>query len=263
MPQHLKRVLIIPFFVLLACPAWAGIREQSVVLPDDLGKAIVYSNSETSDKTAGVIVVHEWWGLNDFARYQARRLAEAGYVALAVDMYGHGRIADHPKDATAFMEAAMAEPEKMKARFDAARDILQKHALTDDERLFAVGYCFGGAVVLEQARRGVNLAGIASFHGSLGTSERAGAGAVKTRVLVATGGADPMAPPEQVGELAQEFTAAGADLQLLVFPGVKHSFTNPAATEKGRKHDMPLEYNKQADERSWAALVDMIEASAR
>lgn len=257
----IKSLILIPL-ILLAGPALAEIVETPVTLPDDLGSGVLYSNSETRGETAAVIVVHEWWGLNDFARYQARRLAEAGYVALAVDMYGNGKVAEHPKDAEAFMNAALSEPEKMAARFDAARALLRQHKQVDENRLFAVGYCFGGGVVLEQARRGVDMAGMASFHGSLGTRERAEPGAVKARLLVATGGADPMAPPEQVGKLAEEMTAAGADLQLLVFPEARHSFTNPAATEKGKKYGMPLEYNRDADRRSWQALMDMIEASA-
>lgn len=244
----------------LAVPATAAILEETVTLPDGLGSGVLYSNSETRGRTAAVIVVHEWWGLNDFARSQARRLAEEGYVALAVDMYGHGRVADHPRDATAFMEAALAEPEKMAARFDAARDVLRKHRQVDRDRLFAVGYCFGGAVVLEQARRGIDLAGVASFHGALGTQNPAAPGAIRGRVLVATGGADPMVPPEQVGQLAQEMTKAGVDLELLVFPEAKHSFTNPAATRNGRKFNMPLEYNEAADRRSWQALLDMLAA---
>lgn len=258
--HDLKRLFLIPL-LFLAGPALAEIIEKPVTLPDGLGTGILYTNSETGGKTAGVIVVHEWWGLNDFARYQARRLAEEGYVSFAVDMYGNGKTADHPDDATAFMEASLAEPEKMAARFDAAHEILRKHKQTNRERLFAVGYCFGGGVVLEQARRGVDLAGIASFHGSLGTEDQAQPGDIKARVLVAAGGADPMVPPEQVGQFANEMTAAGVRLELLVFPEAKHSFTNPAATQTGKKFDMPLEYNQEADERSWEALVAMIEES--
>ena len=249
---------------LLASPlALAGVKETPVTLPDGLGTAVLYSNDGEKGRDAGVIVIHEWWGLNDYARSRARQLAEEGYTAIAVDMYGHGKVADHPKDATAFMEAAFAEPEKMNARFNAAKEILRQHKRVDDKRLYAVGYCFGGAVVLNQARLGNDLYGVASFHGSLGTQSPAEPGKVKAKVLVATGGADPMVPAEQVGNFVTEMSNAGVDLQLLTFPGVKHSFTNPGADAVAKKFDMPLGYDKYADEKSWDALEEFLEESER
>ena len=173
-------------------------------------------------------------------------------------MYGHGKVADHPKDAQAFMQAAMAEPEKVGARFNAARAALAAESNVDPDRIYGVGYCFGGAVVLHQARMGADLAGVASFHGSLGTDNPAEKGAVKARILVATGGADPMVPPEQVGSFVTEMSAAGADLKLMSFPGVVHSFTNPGATEVGKTYDMPLAYDEHADQASWKALMEFI-----
>ncbi|MFT5032319.1 MAG: dienelactone hydrolase [Bacteroidia bacterium] len=149
-----------------------------------------------------MIVVHEWWGLNDYARSRAKQLADEGCAAIAVDMYGHGKIAEHPQDATAFMNAALAEPDKMNARFNAAKDELL--AQKGVERVFAIGYCFGGAVILNQARRGNDLTGVASFHGALAAQSPAQKGMIKARVLLATGGADPMVPLQQVGELVAE-----------------------------------------------------------
>lgn len=258
--MKLRSLLLIT--ALLANPvAWAGVKETRITLPDDLGSAVLYSNDKASGRDAGVIVVHEWWGLNDYARSRARQLAELGYTAIAVDMYGHGKVADHPKDATAFMEAAFAEPEKMAARFNAAKDILRQHKRVDDKRLYGVGYCFGGAVVLNQARLGNDLYGVASFHGSLGTQAPAEPGKVTAKVLVATGGADPMVPPEQVGNFVAEMSKAGVDLELLSFPGVKHSFTNPGADAVAKKFYMPLGYDKYADEQSWTALRAFLEES--
>jgi dienelactone hydrolase len=242
---------------MIAVPVLASVEARNVTLPDGLGSAVVYVATDPQPGP-GVIVVHEWWGLNDYARERARKLAEAGHTAIAVDMYGHGKVADHPKDAHGFMEAALADPEAMNARFAAARDALVAVANVDAARVYAIGYCFGGAVVLNQARMGVDLAGVASFHGALGTNSPARPGAVKARLLVATGGADPMVPPEQVGAFVTEMSEAGAELSLLSFPGVLHSFTNPAATEVGRNHDMPLAYDRHADEASWRALMDFI-----
>ena len=116
----------------------------------------------------------------------------------------------------------------------------------------------GGAVVLNQARMGADLAGVASFHGSLGTTDPAKEGSVKARLLVATGGADPMVPAQQVGQFVTEMSSAGASLELLSFPGVLHSFTNPGATAVGKQYEMPLAYDEAADKASWDALMQFI-----
>lgn len=252
---------LIPLLFALCClPAFAGsVKETPVTLPDNLGTAVLYTPRWAMSERPGVIVVHEWWGLNDYARSRARQLAKAGYPAIAVDMYGTGQVAAHPDNAMAFMQAAMAEPEKMNARFEAARTILEQHSRTDSNRIYAIGYCFGGAVVLNQARMGKDLAGVASFHGSLGTQTPVQSGVVKARVLVATGGADPMVPAEQVGAFMQEMTAAGVNVELLSFAGVKHSFTNPGSTAVGKQFDMPLAYDEAADTASWNALMEFMQ----
>ncbi|GAA4102080.1 dienelactone hydrolase family protein [Zhongshania borealis] len=245
-------------FLLFSSVVSAEIVESKLTLPGKLGSAVLYSDSDNTEAGPAVVVVHEWWGLNDYARGRARQLAEAGYTAIAVDMYGTGKSTDHPKDAMAFMKAALAEPDKMNARFDAALAILAKQPVVDKNKLYAIGYCFGGAVVLNQARRGLDLAGVASFHGTLGTEAKAQANTVKAKVLVATGGADPMVPPAQVGGFVEEMSAAGVDLQLLSFPGVVHGFTNPGATAVGVKNKMPLAYDANADRLSWEALMAML-----
>lgn len=254
----MKRLGLFILLLVMGHGVRADIIETEVTLPDNLGKGVMYLNDKQREPSAGVIVVHEWWGLNDYARNRARMLAKEGFVALAVDMYGTGKVATHPKDATAFMEAALAEPEKMNARFEAARKMLLKQQQVDPKRLFAIGYCFGGAVVLNQARMGADLAGVASFHGSLGTQTPAKAGEVKAKVLVATGQADPMVPADQVSQFVSEMTAAGVDLRLLSFPGVKHSFTNPGADAVAKRFELPLGYDAHADLASWDALMDFM-----
>lgn len=243
---------------LIAATAHAEVKEKTVALPNELGSGVVYQSDSNHQQGAAVVVVHEWWGLDDYAHSRAKMLAEAGYTAIAVDMYGTGDVADHPKDATAFMNAALAEPQKMNARFDAAMAILAEQPGVNKDKLYAIGYCFGGGVVLNQARRGVNLAGVASFHGALATETRAEPGAVKAEILVATGGADPMVPAEQVAALTGEMAKAGAKLTVLNFPEAKHSFTNPGSTAVGEKYDMPLAYNAAADKESWEALLRML-----
>jgi dienelactone hydrolase len=182
-----------------------------------------------------------------------------GYSAIAVDMYGTGKVAQHPDDAKAFMQAAFAESDKMNARFNAAKTLLSDLESVDAKKIYAIGYCFGGGVVLDQARQGNDLAGVASFHGMLGTDEPAQKDKVKARILVATGAADPYVPTEQVVAFVQEMTNAEAEFELLSFPGVLHSFTDVGATEKGKKFGMPAAYDENADQVSWAALLQMLQ----
>ncbi|HSH44153.1 MAG TPA: dienelactone hydrolase family protein, partial [Arenicellales bacterium] len=203
----------------------------------------------------GVLVVHEWWGHNEFARQQAEELARAGYTAFALDMYGEGKVADHPDDAQAFMQEATSDPEGMAAKFREAMAVLQGHETVDGDRIAAQGYCFGGAVVLNMARAGMDLDGVVSFHGSLGTQSPAEAGAVKAKIRVYTGGADPFVPLEQVTGFIEEMHAAEADVSVRILPGAMHSFMNPGADEVGQKFDMPLAYDEQGAASAWAGTL--------
>ena len=217
-------------------------------------KGFIAWDDSVKGKRPGVLVVHEWWGHNDYARARARQLAEMGYVAMSVDMYGDGRTADHPDNAMAFMQAATKDTELTAARFLAAEQVLKKQKVTDPSRLAAIGYCFGGAVVLNMARRGADLKGVASFHGALGAWSPAQPGAVKAKLLVLNGAADPMVPAEQVAKFEAEMAAAGADVRVINYAGATHGFTNPGATEKGQKFNMPLAYDAEADQASWSEL---------
>lgn len=254
----MKRLTLL-FCLLLSAGAAAEVLEREIELPGGVGNGVLYMSDDLDRATAGVIVVHEWWGLNDYARNRARLLATEGYVALALNLYEPGQVAAHPNDAKTFMEQALADPRQTDARFDAAEKLLRDQQYVDDARLFAVGYCFGGGVVLEQARRGRDLAGVASFHGPLGTNNPAEAGDIQARILVATGQADPMVPAEQVGALVSELTAAGARFELLSFPDAQHGFTNPKADQLGVRFEMPLAYHALADGVSWRALTDFID----
>jgi dienelactone hydrolase len=199
----------------------------------------------------GVLVVHEWWGHNEYARNRARMLAEMGYVALALDMYGGGKKADHPEDAGKFAAAVMQNMDQAKGRFLAALEILKKNENTDPNRLAAIGYCFGGGIVLNMARLGVDVKGVASFHGSLGTSNPAQPGMVKAAMLVCNGADDPFTTAEQIEQFKKEMADAKVDLTFKSYPGAKHSFTNPEADVFGKQFSMPLAYNEAADKASW------------
>jgi len=202
----------------------------------------------------GVLVVHEWWGHNEYVRARARMLAELGYTALAVDMYGDGKTADHPKDAMQFAQEATKDVDAALARLEAGRALLAAHAEADGERVAAVGYCFGGAIVLNAARSGAELAGVVSFHGNLTARTPAEPGTVKAPILVLNGADDPMVPPEQVKAFEDEMTAAGATFEVVNYEGATHAFTNPEATARGEQFDLPLAYDAQADQASWDAM---------
>lgn len=257
MHQKIIRLGIGVAALLLAGAAQAALQSETVEYEVD-GEPytgyLAYDDAVEGERP-GVLVVHEWWGHNEFARQQAEMLAGAGYTALALDMYGAGKVADHPEDAEAFMNEATSDPQAMEARFREAMALLQAHETVDDTRIAAQGYCFGGAVVLNMARLGLDLAGVVSFHGSLGTQAPAEPGAVKARIRAYTGGADPFVPAEQVTAFVAEMQAAEADVSLRSFPGVRHSFMNPGADEVGEQFDMPLAYDEEAATRAWQGTM--------
>jgi dienelactone hydrolase len=205
-------------------------------------------------KRPGVLVVHEWWGHNEYARMRARMLAELGYTALAVDMYGDGKQAAHPDDAGKFSGEVKKNMPMAKARFDAALNLLKKQATVDSKRIAAIGYCFGGGIVLEMARAGEPLKGVVSFHGSLSTDQPAKRGKVKAKLLVLAGGDDPFVPPAQVDGFKKEMDAAKVNYKFVSYPGAKHAFTNPEATKLGEQFKLPIAYNAEADKQSWAEM---------
>jgi dienelactone hydrolase len=167
-------------------------------------------------------------------------------------MYGKGKLAAHPDDAMKFMTEATKDPAAVGARFNAALAELKKDPHVDPTRVGAIGYCFGGTVVMSQARLGADLAVVASFHGGLGGLPPVKPGAVKARVFVYTGAADPMIPSDQVEAFRKEMAAAGAKVEIVSYPGAKHGFTNPAAGTFGMD---ALAYDAAADKASWAAMI--------
>ena len=216
-------------------------------------------DSSQAGPRPGVLVVHEWWGHGDYVRKRARMLARLGYTALALDMYGDGRYAKHPEDAMKFMNEAISNMDVAEARFRAVYDLLKAHGTTSPNDIAAVGYCFGGAVVLHMARFGVDLSGVVSFHGNLATQAPAEKGAVKSKVLVLHGADDSLVPPEQVKGFKAEMEAAEVDYRFIEYPGAKHAFTNEGATANGEAFGMPLAYDESADKQSWDAMTKFLE----
>src|SRR5229473_578822 len=216
-------------------PATVETREVDYRQGETVLQGLVAWDDAIPGKRPGVLVVHEWWGLNEHARAQARRLAEAGYVGFALDLYGKGKVATHPQEAQAFVAEATKDPAVLAARFNAALEQLKQDPHVDPKRIAVIGYCFGGAVALDMARAGTDLAAVVTFHGALATKTPAQAGKIKARILVLTGAADPFVPPDQVAAFEREMKAAGVQFQVVTYPGAKHGFTNPEAASRGSR----------------------------
>lgn len=217
-------------------------------------KGYIAWDASKQGKRPGVLVVHEWWGHNPYARHRADMLAELGYVALAVDMYGDGKVADHPKDAGMFAGEVMKRGPGATARFMKAMEILKANPNVDGNNIAAIGYCFGGSTVLNMARQGLDLKGVASFHGGLGTGTPAKKGEVKTKVLVCNGGADKFIPQTDIDAFKKEMEDAGVTYTFKSYEGAIHGFTNPAADSLGKKFEMAIAYNAPADTASWTDM---------
>jgi dienelactone hydrolase len=209
-----------------------------------------------SGRRAGVLVFPEAFGLGEHAISRAKRLAEQGYVALACDLHGDGRIVDDLQEAVGLLQPLLAEPARTRARASAALQALTARSEVDASRVASIGYCFGGTMSLELARSGANLKAVVGFHSGLGTNApQTDAKAIKARVLVCIGADDPMIPPEQRATFETEMRNAGVDWQIHLYGNTVHSFTNPEAA----KRNMPdaIRYSADADERSWAALQEL------
>ena len=201
----------------------------------------------------GVLVVHEWWGLNDFAKAKAKELAGLGYVALAADMYGNARTTTNRDEAAQLAGALRGNPELLRARARAALKALAAQPRVDPKRLAAIGFCFGGTTVLELAYSGADLAGVASFHGGLPKARPDDLKRIKAAVLVLHGADDPHVSPADIAAFEQAMRQAGADWQMVFFGGAVHSFTNPAA---GNNKAAGAAYAARAARRSWRCLQE-------
>ncbi len=215
---------------------------------------LVYEDSYPTPRP-GVLVVHEWWGLNDYAKKRAEALAREGYIALAVDMYGGGKTTTHPQEAGEWATAVRQNKQMGKARFLAGYELLRNQPLTRKDQIAAIGYCFGGHVVLSMAQEGVDLKGVVSFHSAL-PAEKAEPGSFKAKVLILHGADDLLTTKEQIMAYQDSLRAGGADWQFMVYGGARHSFTNPDADKAG----IPaLAYNKIADRRSWKLMLSFLD----
>lgn len=209
---------------------------------------------EGQNYLAGVLIGPEWWGRNDYIDSRARELAEQGYAAFAMDMYGDKTIADDVDSASKNMNATFAEPDIIVDRASAALAVFAAVPEVNAHKIAAIGFCYGGKVVLDLARSGADLKAVATFHANLGAQQPATAGHFQPEVLVAHGQDDSMVSLDDVEAFKQEMNAAHAKYHVEVYPNAKHGFTNPSADEKAEKFGVDLGYNPLAESESFDAL---------
>ncbi|MGF1644518.1 MAG: dienelactone hydrolase family protein [Thiotrichales bacterium] len=211
----------------------------------------LYYDDAQQGARPGIMVVHEWWGLNDYVRKRAEMLAELGYVAFAADMYGTGKATEHAAEAKGWMQQITANQAEWQARAMSGLEQLKKNPLVDPAKTAAIGYCFGGSTVMQMVYAGADLKGVASFHGSLPPPSEEQGKNIRSRIFIAHGAADAMVPPERVQQFQTALDQAGADWQFVSYGGAKHGFTNPGADKLGMD---ALAYDESADKRSWAQM---------
>ncbi len=229
-----------------------SIKEETVTYEcDSLSmKGFVAYDESTKAKRPLVMVIHEWWGLNDYTRIRVRQLASLGYIAFAVDMFGDGKTADNPTDATSLSSPFYNNPALAKSRFDAALAKAKSYPEADTSKIALIGYCFGGGMALNIARLGEDLKGVVSFHGTL-LGVPTDKNLLKADLLICQGGADKFVSPEQVSQFKHEMDSAGINYTFKSYPDAMHAFSNPNATENGKKFNLPIAYNAAADTASW------------
>lgn len=206
----------------------------------------------------GILVIHEWWGHNEYTRERARMLAEQGYTALAVDMYGQGKQAKHPDEAGAFAGMVMQNMPLAEARFDAALEELKSHPTVNPKHLAAVGYCFGGSVALTMANAGKDLDAVAAFHSGIQLPVMP-SDSLDARILVANGADDPMISEEAEAAFKAALDSVGADYEYISYEGATHAYTSKKADSLGKEFGLPLAYNEEADRKSWNKLLSFLE----
>lgn len=229
-----------------------NIKEESVSYSLDtttMNGFVAYDGSKEGKRPV-VLVVPEWWGLTDYPKMRARKLAELGYLAMAVDMYGNGKTAENPSDAISMSTPFYKDPQMGYQRLMAAAQKAKSLPQADTTQIVAIGYCFGGGMVLNAAKLGAPFKGVVSFHGSL-AGVPAKKELLKSSILVCHGDADSFVSKTDVDAFKKSMDSIHADFTFKSYPNATHAFTNPGATELGKKFKMPIEYNAAADSASW------------
>jgi dienelactone hydrolase len=219
---------------------------------------VVAYDSNTAAKLPVVLVIHEWWGLNGYVKGRVRQLAGLGYLAMAVDMYGDGKMGNNPDEAGKLAMPFYTNTALAKSRFEAALAKIKTYSQADTAKIAAIGYCFGGAMVLNMARIGEGLNGVVSFHGNL-AGLPADKNLLKAKVLVCHGADDQFVSAGEVAKFKKQMDSIGADYSFKQYAGATHAFTNPDATAMGQQFKIPIAYNAAADSASWNDMKDFFE----
>jgi dienelactone hydrolase len=221
-------------------------------------KGYIAYDENVQGKRPAVIVVHEWWGLNDYPKMRARKLAELGYIAFAVDLFGNGKVAANPKEAQELTMPFYKDPALAKGLLDAALNKIKTYSQTDSSKIAAIGYCFGGAIVLNYAKLGGDLKGVVSFHGGL-AGVPANKDLLKAKILVCHGGADKFVSQTDLDNFKHQLDSIQANYSIHIYANATHAFTNPASTETGKKFNLPIAYNAEADSASWLEMKNFFD----
>jgi dienelactone hydrolase len=234
-----------------------ALKEENITYTGDgvTMNGFVVFDSNNTEKRPAILIIPEWWGLTDYAKSRAKQLAELGYIAMAVDMYGNGKTADSPDSAGKLAGPFYGNISMAKSRFDAALTKLKTYSQADPTKIAAIGYCFGGAMALSMAKLGDSLAGVVSFHGNLNVVP-AKKELLKSKILVCHGADDTFVPKEEVDAFKKQMDSIGASYTFKSYPGAVHAFTNPNATEKGKKFNINIAYNAAADSASWKDMKE-------
>jgi dienelactone hydrolase len=232
------------------CGATAAVKTKEITYThDDVTlKGFLAWDDDVKGKRPGVLVVHEWWGLNDYAKKRAEMLAGLGYVAFAPDMYGDGKVTQHPAEAGKLAGAVRENIKTWQGRALAGLKVLQGDEHVDGKRIAAIGYCFGGSTALQLAYTGADLAAVVTFHGALPVPDEDQAKAIKAHILICHGALDSFIPEATIQKVRAAFEQAKVDYQMIYYAGATHSFTVPGADKHGIKG---ISYNANADRRSW------------
>lgn len=261
MKNYFKSVITLLFMAFIltvdAQPTPSSIKGEEVTYTDGgvTLKGYIAYNEKQQGKRPAIIVVPEWWGNNDYTRMRARMLAESGYIAIAADMYGDGKIAANPTDALAYATSFYKDPQLGKSRIEAAVKKITAYPQANADKIAAIGYCFGGSMVLNAAKLGLDLKGVVSFHGGLATVPPT-QGTTIANILVCHGGADKFISAEEIKSFKDNLDALKVSYTFKEYAGATHAFSNPAATATGKKFNMPIEYNEAADKQSWNDMKD-------
>ncbi len=256
--MHKTKEITFSILMLLSIVITATAQKKSSIKTESLSYNIgdekflsyVAYNDKSAEKRPVVLVVHEWWGMNDYVKRRTRQLAELGYLAVAVDLYGEGKIANNVEEAVGFSTPFYKDPILAKSHFDAVLEKIKLNRVADTNNIAAIGYCFGGSMVLNFAKMGENLKGVVSFHGGLAGVPPT-EGLLKSELLICHGADDKFVSTEEVKNFKKELESVNAIYTFKEYPNATHAFSNPDATEMGKKFKIPIAYNEPADVASW------------